>query len=306
MNNRIAVLIPCYNEEMTVAKVVSDFKKYLPDAVIYVYDNNSTDRTVALARKAGAIVHNEPNQGKGYVVTRMFADIDADVYVMVDGDATYDASKAPLMIDTLLEGNLDMVNGVRVSKEKQAYRFGHRLGNRLLTKVLSITCGCQTPDMLSGYRVFSRRFVKSFPWQSKGFDIETKLTVYAATMKLPVANIETPYFSRPVKSPSKLNTYKDGVLILSTIFLMMKEERSFLFFAIISGLFALLALILGIPLITEYQETGLVSRIPTAVIIVGLATLALLSFVCGLILDTVSKSTKENRRLKYLSHFPSK
>ena len=298
---RIAVLIPCHNEELTVAKVVKDFKEALPSAVIYVYDNASSDKTFEEASLAGAIVRKENRLGKGNVVSRMFADIDADVYVMVDGDCTHDSSDAPKMIEKLLNNNLDIVNGVRISKEKEAYRFGHRFGNWLLGKIVSVVFKSENPDMLSGYKVFSRRFVKTFPWQCSGFDLETKLTIYAMEMKMPVGNIKTQYLPRPKGSSSKLNTYRDGIYILSAIFLIMKEERSFMFFSFISVFLLLLGIALGIPLVLEYQETHLVSRIPTAIIIVGILICSVLSFFCGLILDTVAKGHKEARRNAYLS-----
>ncbi len=301
-NNRIAVILPCYNEETTIANVVKDFKKYLPEAVVYVYDNNSSDKSVEKALKAGAVVRKEYRQGKGYVVCRMFADIDADIYVMADADCTYDASAAPRMVEKLVKENLDLVNGVRISEEKEAYRFGHRFGNWLFKKIVALIFKCQVADMLSGYRVFSRRYVKSFPWLCKGFDVESKLTIHAIEMDIPMAEVETKYFSRPEDSASKLSTYRDGIRILSAIILMMKEERSFLFFTLIATFFLMLAIVLGIPIIMEYYETGMVRRIPTAILIVGFLTCSLLSFVCGLILDTVARGHKENRRLAYLSY----
>lgn len=298
---KIVVLIPCHNEEVTIGKVVDDFKKALPSSIVYVYDNASTDETAKRASEAGAVVRYEPRLGKGNVISRMFADIDADVYVMADGDCTYDSTDAPKMVDELINNNLDMVNGVRTSNEKEAYRFGHRFGNWLLSKTVAVVFKNANPDMLSGYKVFSRRFVKTFPWQSSGFDLETRLTIYAMEMKMPVCNTKVKYFPRPAGSSSKLNSYRDGFYILSTIFLIMKEERSFMFFSFISAFLLLLGIGLGIPLILEYQETHLVSRIPTAVIIVGILICSVLSFFCGLILDTVSKGHKEMRRTSYLS-----
>ncbi|MBR7158978.1 MAG: glycosyltransferase [Alphaproteobacteria bacterium] len=299
---RIAVIIPCYNEEATIAKVVKDFKKALPEAVVYVYDNNSTDNSFANAQEAGAVVRKEHRQGKGYVVCRMFADIDADIYVMVDADCTYDVSAAPAMVAKLVEENLDLVTGVRISEEKEAYRFGHRFGNWMFKKIVSVIFKCKVTDMLSGYRVFSRRYVKTFPWLCEGFDVESKLTIHAIGMDIPMADVETRYFSRPEDSASKLNTYRDGIRILSAIILMMKEERSLLFFSLIAAFFLSLAFILGVPIIMEYCETGAVRRIPTAILIVGILTCSLLSFVCGLILDTVSRGHKEKRRLAYLEY----
>lgn len=302
----IAIIIPCYNEEATIAKVVTDCKKFLPEATVYVYDNNSTDNSILYAKNAGAIVRTEKRQGKGFVVCRMFADIEADVYVMLDADSTYDIAAAPNMIKKLIEENLDLVNGIRISQEKKAYPFGHRFGNWMFKKIVSLIFKAPVSDILSGYRVFSHRYVKTFPWLCKGFDVESKLTIHAIEMDIPMADIETKYFQRPDDSKSKLHTYKDGIRILSAIILMMKEERSLLFFSLIASFFLAIALILGIPIVMEYYETGMVRKIPTAIIIVGFLTCALLSFVCGLILDTVSRGHKEKRRLAYLAYQPTK
>ena len=298
---RIAVLVPCYNEEAAVAAVVADFRKALPSAEIYVYDNNSRDRTVSVAREAGAIVRSERRQGKGNVVRRMFADVEADVYVLVDGDATYDAPSAPRMIDRLLDDHLDMVVGLRVDQVQAAYRLGHRTGNRMLTGFLSSTFGEEFKDILSGYRVFSRRFVKSFPVLSDGFEIETELAVYALELPLPVAEVETPYYARPEGSFSKLNTWRDGFRILGTILKLYRSERPLRFFTVIGILLALVAIILAIPIVITFIETGLVPRFPTAILSMGLMIMALLSVSSGLVLDTVTRGRREMKMLAYLS-----
>ncbi|WP_407184901.1 glycosyltransferase family 2 protein [Bradyrhizobium centrosematis] len=298
---RIAVLVPCYNEEAAVATVVADFRKALPSATIYVYDNNSRDRTAAVAREAGAIVRSERRQGKGHVVRRMFADVDADVYVLVDGDATYDAPSAPRMIDRLLDDHLDMVVGIRVDQVQAAYRLGHRTGNRMLTGFLASTFGHAFKDILSGYRVFSRRFVKSFPVLSDGFEIETELAVYALELSLPVAEIETPYYARPEGSFSKLNTWRDGFRILGTMLKLYRSERPLRFFTVIGILLALASIILAIPIVITFIETGLVPRLPTAVLSMGLMIMALLSVSSGLVLDTVTRGRREMKMLAYLS-----
>jgi glycosyltransferase involved in cell wall biosynthesis len=298
---KIAVLVPCYNEEAAIAQVVTDFKAALPDATIYVYDNNSKDRTADVARQAGAVVRHEPLKGKGNVVRRMFADIEADVYVMVDGDATYHAPSAPMMIQKLVSEQLDMVNGARVTEIKAAYRPGHRLGNVLLTSMVAWIFGNRFRDMLSGYRIFSRRFVKSFPALAAGFETETEFTVHALELRMPVAEIDTPYKDRPEGSVSKLSTYKDGVRILWTIMILMKEERPMLFFSILSALFALLSVVIAGPVVSEYLATGLVPRLPTAVLSMGLMILAFLSLTCGLVLDTVTRGRREMKRMRYLA-----
>jgi len=303
---RIAVLVPCYNEEAAVATVVADFRKALPSAAIYVYDNNSRDRTAPVAREAGAIVRSERRQGKGHVVRRMFADVEADVYVLVDGDATYDAPSAPRMIDCLLDDHLDMVVGLRVDQVQAAYRLGHRTGNRMLTGFLASTFGHAFKDILSGYRVFSRRFVKSFPVLSDGFEIETELAVYALELSLPVAEIETPYYARPEGSFSKLNTWRDGFRILGTMVKLYRSERPLRFFAVIGGVLALAAVILAIPIVITFIETGLVPRLPTAVLSMGLMIMALLSVSSGLVLDTVTRGRREMKMLAYLSQPPLK
>jgi len=298
---RIAVLVPCYNEETAVAAVVSGFRKALPSAEIYVYDNNSSDRTAVVAREVGAIVRSERRQGKGHVVRRMFAEIEADIYVLVDGDATYDAPSAPRMIDKLLDDNLDMVVGVRVDQSQAAYRRGHRIGNRMLTSFLSSTFGHSFMDILSGYRVFSRRFVKSFPVLSGGFEIETELAVYAHELSLPVAEVETPYYARPEGSFSKLNTWRDGFRILGTMLKLYRSERPLRFFTAIGIFLAVVSILLVIPILITFVETGLVPRLPTAVLSMGLMIMALLSISSGLVLDTVTRGRREMKMLAYLS-----
>jgi glycosyltransferase involved in cell wall biosynthesis len=301
---RIAVLVPCFNEEAAVATVVADFRKALPSADIFVYDNNSSDRTIAVAREAGAQVRSERRQGKGHVVRRMFADIDADIYVLVDGDATYDAASAPRMIDKLLSDHLDMVVGFRVDQAEAAYRPGHRTGNRMLTSFLSSVFGQAFRDILSGYRVFSRRFVKSFPVLSDGFEIETELSVHALELALPVAEIETPYYARPAGSFSKLNTWRDGFRILGTILKLYRSEKPLRFFTAIGFFLILVSIGLAIPVIATYLEQGLVPRLPTAVLSMGLMILAVLSMSSGLVLDTVTRGRREIKLLAYLSQPP--
>jgi glycosyltransferase involved in cell wall biosynthesis len=296
----IAVLIPCYNEELTIAKVIRDFSSILPDTDVYVYDNNSTDRTAEIARSAGATVCQEPLQGKGNVVRRMFADVEADIYVLIDGDDTYEAASAPKLISALLEQNLDMVNGLRVPEEKEAYRIGHRFGNRLLTGTVSMLFGDRFLDMLSGYRVFSRRFVKSFPALATGFEIETELTIHALELRMPIAEISTPYRGRPKGSESKLRTLHDGVRILRTIIGLVKREKPLSFFGWLCALLVGSALAVGAPVVNTYIETGLVPRLPTAVLATGLVLLGFLSLACGLILDTVTLGRREMKRLFYL------
>ncbi|MDG6094151.1 glycosyltransferase family 2 protein [Acetobacter sp. AN02] len=300
--DRIAVLVPCHNEEAAVPQVIRDFRAALPSAVIYVYDNNSTDRTCEVARAGGAVVRTEPLQGKGHVVRRMFADIEADYYVLVDGDATYEAAAAPALIAAARDGQLDMVNGARVTDRQAAYRPGHRLGNRVLTGLVMTIFGNRLADMLSGYRVFSRRFVKSFPALSSGFEIETELTVHALGLCMPVAEIATVYVERPEGSVSKLRTWHDGFRILRTIISLVKQERPLLFFSCAAALLAMIALVLGLPVVIEFMETGLVPRLPTAVLSASLITLAALSQACGLLLDSVARGRMEIKRLAYLSY----
>ncbi len=298
---RVAVLAPCYNEETAIAAVVLDFKAALPGATIYVYDNNSSDGTREIARAAGAVVRTEQLQGKGNVVRRMFADVEADIYVLVDGDNTYDAASAPAMVARLLEDQLDMVVGCRVSEEQAAYRAGHRLGNAMLTGMVAYLFGNRFSDILSGYRVFSRRFVKSFPALTTGFETETELTVHALELCMPIAEMETPYRARPVGSASKLRTYRDGLRILRTIMTLFREERPLAFFSILFVALGLLSMILAYPVMVTYLETGLVPRLPTAVLATGLMLLAFLSLASGFILDTVTRGRRELKRLAYLA-----
>ncbi len=301
MSPRVAVLLPCYDEAGAIAKVVADFRAALPDAAIYVYDNNSKDGTAEVARAAGAIVRREPMQGKGAVVRRMFADVDADVYVMADGDDTYDAKAAPAMVAKLIEENLDMVAGKRVEQADAAYRRGHRFGNWLLTTLVRVFFGAPFEDMLTGYRVMSRRFVKSAPFAAVGFGIETELTIHAVRMTTPVAEVPTDYKERAEGTESKLRTYRDGFRILMTIAKLLKEEKPLFFFGVIAGLLALLSIGFGIPVVLDYLRTGLVPRLPTAVLAASLTLLAALSLLAGLILDSVARGRWETKRLHYLS-----
>jgi glycosyltransferase involved in cell wall biosynthesis len=299
---RTAVLIPCYNEEKTIHHVVDGFRSELPDADIYVYNNRSTDRTVEIATAAGAHVRDEVHPGKGNVVRRMFADIEADIYVLVDGDNTYHAPSAPVMIHKLIDEHLDMVVGTRLSEySENAFRMGHRFGNDLLTGFLGLLFGRTFTDILSGYRVFSRRFVKSFPAVSTGFEIESELTVHALELRMPIGETATPYRNRPEDSVSKLRTSRDGMRILLTIVVMFKEERPLTFFSLVFGLLTLTALILAYPIVITYLQTGLVPRFPTAILSTGIMILAFLSLTCGMILDTVSRGRQEIKRLIYLS-----
>lgn len=297
---RIAVLLPCYNEEAAIAQTVAGFRAALPHAAIYVYDNNSADRTREVAAAAGAIVRSERMQGKGHVVRRMFADVEADVYVMADGDATYDASAAPGLIDKLLAEQLDMVVAARQSQVDEAYRRGHVLGNRLFTGILASLFGRTFSDIFSGYRVFSRRFAKSFPALARGFETETEISIHALELAMPVGEVVTAYGARPEGSHSKLSTYRDGWRILSTIVHLYRIERPVLFYGLFSAFLAALSLVLAVPLAVTYLETGLVPRFPTAILITGLMILASLSFFAGLILDTVVRGRREVRRLHYL------
>lgn len=296
----VAVLLPCYNEEAAIAGVVEDFRRVLPAATIYVYDNNSTDNTIDVARKAGAIVRSEPYQGKGNVVRRMLADIDADVYVLADGDATYDASSAEDLIDTLVEGNLDMVIGTRSGGGPDAYRRGHQWGNRFFNRAVSHLFGTSFTDILSGYRVLSRRFAKSFPVTSSGFEIETELCVHALDLKIATAEVALPYAARPEGSESKLRTYHDGARILWSIFRLYRELQPRRFFGSIGIALMIASMGLGLPLFATYLETGLVPRLPTAVLAATMMQLGFLSIGCGLVLDSVAKGRREAKRLRYL------
>lgn len=298
---RIAVLVPCYNEALTIATIVHDFRTCLPEAQVYVFDNNSSDDTVQVARAAGAIVRSVTHQGKGNVVRRMFADVDADVYIMVDGDDTYDAGAAPRMVQRLLDEGLDMVVGTRVTEEQEAYRFGHRFGNRLLTGCVARLFGRTFTDMLSGYRVFSRRYVKSFAAHSTGFETETELTVHALELRMPVAEVRTRYKSRPEGSSSKLSTYRDGARILLMILRLFKTEKPLQFFSIGAALCVLLAFALAVPIFETYLETGLVPRQPTALLCTALTLFGVILLSCGLVLDTVTKGRIEQKRFAYLA-----
>jgi len=298
---RLAVIVPCYNEAVAIPKVIADFRTALPEATLYVFDNNSNDDTAGVARAAGAEVRRESLQGKGHVVRRAFADIEADIYVLVDGDDTYDASVAPTMIDLLVTDHLDMVNGARVTDIQAAYRPGHRLGNLVLTGLVRTVFGNQISDMMSGYRVFSRRFVKSFPSLASGFETETEFTVHALDLKMPVGEIPTRYKDRPVGSVSKLRTYSDGLRVLRTILVLVKEERPLKFFTAMAVFLALLGVLVGVRVITDYIATGLVPRLPSAVLATALEILSFLSLASGLILDSVARGRKEAKRLAYLA-----
>ncbi len=296
----IAVLIPCFNEAVAIGRVLAELRKALPKAALFVYDNNSTDGTVDAARQAGATVRREPLQGKGNVVRRMFADIEADVYVLLDGDGTYDASAAPAMVERLLHDELDMVTGIRVADSTSAYRLGHEFGNRALTRVVANIFGDRCADMLSGYRVFSRRFVKSFPALAKGFEIETELTVHALELRMPVVDMPTRYGSREAGSTSKLHTMRDGLRIGRMILRVVKEERPLQFFTLIALAFFVASASLGYPVVALYVETGQVPRLPTAVLAMGLMIIAFLSVTAGVIMDSITIARRELRRLRYL------
>ena len=298
---KVVVLVPCYNEEAAIAKVVADFRAALPEAAVYVYDNNSKDQTSARAREAGAVVRSETRQGKGNVVRRMFADIEADIYVLVDGDDTYDAGASPRMIAQMIADGADLLTARRIHTDAAAYRPGHVLGNRMLTGLTALLFNVHLSDMLSGYRVFSRRFVKSFPFTAEGFAIETELTVHAVRLMMPMAEMDTRYKERPVGSVSKLNTFRDGFRILGTIGYLVREERPLVFFATIALIFAAAATLMGAPVVSEYLQTGLVPRLPTAVLATGMMVIACLSLTCGLILDTVTRGRWEAKRMAYLA-----
>ena len=297
---RVAVLVPCYNEAAAIDRVVRDFHIALPGAQVYVYDNNSVDRTCEIAQTAGAVVRREPLQGKGNVVRRMFADVEADIYVLVDGDATYDAASAPSMVAKLVAEQLDMVVGCRVDSEHGAYRAGHRLGNALFTGFVAKLFGNRFTDILSGYRVFSRRYAKSFPALAKGFEIEAELTVHALELRMPIDELSTPYGKRPDGSQSKLSTFRDGLRILLMILELFKDERPLQFFGLISGVLAAAAVLIAVPVFQTYFQTGLVPRLPTAVLATGIMLLAFLSLTCGFVLDTVTQGRRELKRLAYL------
>ncbi len=300
-NQRIAILVPCYNEALTIAAIVRDFQTCLPDALVYVFDNNSADETVRIAREAGAIVRQVPLQGKGNVIRRMFADIEADIYIMVDGDDTYDASVAPQLAQQLVAEGLDMLVGTRVSTEQEAYRFGHRLGNKMLTGFVALVFGRTFTDMLSGYRIFSRRYAKSFAAHSAGFETETELTIHALELRMPVAEVATAYKSRPEGSVSKLNTYRDGMRILWMILKLFKTEKPLAFFSIGFFICMLASFGLAIPLLETYIQTGLVPRQPTAILCTALSLFGVIMLSCGIILDTVTKGRIEQKRFAYLA-----
>lgn len=301
---RIAVMLPCYNEALSIERVIADFRAALPDAEIYVYDNNSEDGTADVARTAGAIVRCETRQGKGNVVRRMFADIDADVYIMADGDGTYDAGSAPRLLATLREGPYDMVNVARRHISTEAYRPGHVFGNKMLTGLVVAFFGSGTTDMLSGYKAFSRRFVKTFPAMSTGFEIETELMIHTLELKLPVTEIEAPYDKRQEGSSSKLSTFRDGFRILKLFGWLLKHEKPLLFFSAIGGLLAVISIALAVPIVLEFFRTGLVPRLPTAVMASVIMVCAVVSVFTGLILDTVTHSRREMKRLFYLRERP--
>ncbi|EFA9213863.1 glycosyltransferase family 2 protein [Escherichia coli] len=301
-NKKIAVIVPCYNEAQAVYKVVSDFRKSLPAADIYVFDNNSTDETAAVASEAGAIVRHVGYKGKGNVVRRMFADVDADIYVMVDGDDTYEAAAAPKMIEHLLNDNLDMVVGTRVENgDEKTYRPGHRFGNKMLTGTVSKIFKGSFSDMLSGYRVFSRRYAKSFPSHSHGFEIETELTIHALELRMRIGEVQTAYGERPEGSVSKLSTYRDGIKILRTIIQLYAYERPLFFYTMIALFMATISFILGVPLIDEYLQTGLVPRFPTAIAAASVMVMGMLSLICGVISHLITVSRRETKYLAYLS-----
>ncbi len=300
---KIAVLLPCYNEAASIADVVNAFRQALPQAQIYVYDNSSTDDTVKIAKDAGAIVRFEPRKGKGNVVRRMFADIDADIYLLADGDFTYDATAATTLIEKLIHENLDMVVGARIdNKKSNLYRSGHRLGNILFNCLVRFLFGNTFTDILSGYRVFSRRFVKSFPALSRGFDTEVELTIHSLELRLPVAEIPSMYAARAEGSESKLRSYRDGFRVLLRIILMLKETKPIFFFGIIASILALISFGLATPLLITYIKTGLVPRMPTAILSTGLMILAFIGFTCGIILDSVCRGRREKKYLHYLSY----
>ncbi|MBS7700966.1 MULTISPECIES: glycosyltransferase family 2 protein [unclassified Chelatococcus] len=298
---RIAVLVPCYNEAASIGAVIRDFRASLPQADIFVYDNNSTDDTVAIATAAGAIVRSEPRQGKGFVVRRMFADVDADVYVIVDGDDTYDAASAPRLVELVLRDNCDLVNGARVPTNEAAFRAGHKFGNRMLSTLVSMIFGKRNNDMLSGYKALSRRMVKSFPIKSSGFEIETELLIHVLELGLPVAEIQTPYRERGEGSESKLRTYRDGFRIIWLISHLIRDEKPLQFFAAVAAVLALLAIAFGVPVVVTFAETGLVPRLPTALLATGLVISSLLALTAGLVLDSVARARREFKLLSYLS-----
>jgi glycosyltransferase involved in cell wall biosynthesis len=296
----IAVLLPCFNEAASIAAVVGSFRQQLPSAVIYVYDNNSTDATATEARAAGAVVQTEYLAGKGSVVCRMFADIDADVYLLADGDGTYDSADAPAMVHRLLSEKLDMIVGVRVAQGALAYRRGHVLGNTLFNVLVSRMFGQQFTDIFSGYRVFSRRFVKSFPALSAGFEIEAQMSVHALEMRMKTAEVKSAYAARPEGSVSKLRTYRDGALILNSLLILLKETKPIAFYGVIAGLLAVGGTIIGSGSVIDFVQTGRVPRLPRAVLASAVMILSALSLIAGIVLDSLSRSRREIKRLMYL------
>ncbi len=299
---RIAVTIPCYNEAATIGDVVAGFRAALPGADIYVYDNNSSDATAQIAARAGATVRRETRQGKGHVVRRIFADIEADIYVMADGDGTYDASMAPTLVELLLKNHVDMVVGTRADVTRNAGRGGHAFGNRMFNLLYNQIFGREFTDILSGYRVFTRRFVKSFPATSAGFEIETEMSVHASQLGIPTLERPTRYGMRPEDSPSKLNTFRDGLRILGMFALLMKETRPLAFFGLIGLMLTLTATALSAPLFITYFQTGLVPRFPTAILSTGIAIIGVMAVVCGLILDSLARARIEAKRAVFLSY----
>ncbi len=303
--NRVAVLIPCLNEEASIVAVIEEFRQVLPELQIYVYDNGSSDQTVSKAKHAGALVRSHPIRGKGNVVRRMFADIEADIYCLVDGDGTYDAKTLPLMIEALTQQKLDMVSAIRELKSEKAYRPGHQWGNRCFTGLINRLFGTrdnQISDLLSGYRVFSKRFVKTFPVISQGFEIETELVIHALQLSIPYSEIPSSYYERKKGSSSKLSTYKDGIRILKMVCRLLEQEKPFLFFGLIALILFICGLSLGIPLIMTYLKIGLVPKFPTAILSTGLIVLAFLNFFSGLILHSLAVLRKEMKQLAYLSY----
>ena len=300
---RIAILLPCLNEAASIEEVVRAFQTSLPNATIYVYDNDSDDDTAEIARRAGAVVRVEAMRGKGNVVRRMFADIDADIFVLSDGDLTYDASKAPLLVQQVLDQELDMLVATRQASET-AHRTGHALGNRLFNQLARLLFGSHFTDIFSGYRVFTRRFVKSFPAVSRGFEIEAELTVHALDLRVKVAEVALPYRARAAGSESKLRTFRDGFKLLFTFLLLCKEIRPFAFFTVLSGVFAAVSIVLAYPIIVTWLQTGLVPRFPTAILCASLMIFAFLSLASGMVLDSVGKARHEIKRLHYLALGP--
>ena len=299
---RIAVALPCYNEAATIAQVIADFRAALPEADIYVFDNNSTDGTGEIAAAAGATVRTETRQGKGHVVRRIFSDVEADIYVMADGDGTYDASAAPMLIELMLKNKVDMVVGARAGVTQDAGRGGHAFGNKIFNMVYRWIFGADFNDIFSGYRVFSRRFAKSFPATSGGFEIETEMSVHASQIGIPVLERPTRYGVRPEDSPSKLRTFRDGFRILGMFALLAKETRPAAFFGAIGAALILAALVLSAPILATYLETGLVPRYPTLILTTGMTVIATIAALCGLILDSLARARIEQKRSVYLSY----